>query len=174
MNTPHNLNILDPDMHIEAGELMAGRTRVEDIRQLTQAFITQRLSNSSNMETTKSLALKLLSEKLQGEEARDISISKLMEIVGLISEHTSTDVSNMVAAFAAKSGNGAGKGDSAPSFNLFFGQAPGAGSGSDLSDRVVGAKSTYRILDALDSVAQQIVSNGRPTESTDETEDADG
>lgn len=166
-----SINIIDPDIQIEASDLLRGITRVDDIRQLTQAFISQRLANSSNMESTKSKALQLLSDKLDSEEAKEISITKLMEIIGMISEHTSTDVSNMVAAFAAQSGQGkGGKGGDGSTYNVFFGSA-GEGGGSDLSERVVGAKSTFKILDALDAVAQSVVHNQKKIDTSD-AEDA--
>ena len=148
---------MNPDIREEAHALMRGETRVEDIRALTQAFIAQRLQNSQTMESTKSQALRLLATRLSDEEeASKISIHRLMEIIGMISEMTSADVTNMVAAFAAKAGTAPG-GAAAPTFNILFGSAPSADADGGASDRVVGAKSTYQLLDALDSVAQQVI-----------------
>jgi hypothetical protein len=160
MNNNVVSGLIDPDIHAEAADLARGITRVEDIRALTQAFIAQRLSNSSTMESTKSRALALLQTKLDGDEANEISINRLMEIISMISEHTAADVSNMVAAFAAKSGAAGGNGKSGDTnnYNVFFGEAPPE---NTFNDRVTGTKSTFKLLDALDSVAMNVISEGR-------------
>lgn len=145
------------DVHAEAAKLMADGTsdRVEDIKALTVSFIRTRLSNSSNMEATKAKALRILSERLDKSEedgGEPLSINRLMEIITLISEHTGNDMNTLIEAFSGGGKKGAGD------VNVFLGGSVAESAPLDNGQRVIGAKSTFKLFDALDSVAMQVVS----------------
>jgi hypothetical protein len=145
----------------EAATLMAtGESdRVSDIRNLCTAFIQSRLANSSQMERAKKKALDMLVQRLEDSEKPDaepLSINKLMEIVSLISEHTGNDMSTLIAAFSGGKGGPGGKGEGA--VNIFLGDAIGARAPPDgAAGRLTGTKGTYKLIDALDSVALAVV-----------------
>lgn len=153
------------DIHDEAKTLATTgeHPQLQSLQALTHAFISKRMGNSSEMENTKRKALDLLLKKLE-EDPDAISASKLMDIINMLSVHTGNDLKVLMEVQTALAAGKPGAGGQGVT-NIFFG---GGEQPEDSSGRKpTASRATYKLLDALDSIAQNIASSKKNAETVE-------
>jgi len=133
--------------------------RLPDLAALAQSFLHRRMANANTMERAKLQALNLLLDKMENEPDK-ISATKLLEIIETISTHTGSDLKTIMDTQVALANAGGKSGSNQPAPGLMTGLF-GGGQSTPAQPVHPVSRETYKLLDGLNQVAENVVARAQ-------------